>query len=140
MGWRPLMESYMIAIPEAVKENNKDIFNKLMEEHNKVIRDLFGWLVQPCLDFIRHECKLFMTTSALHLVHSLLNLYSCILDDFITAQGGDPIAQKQVSEVYTVVCMLYVLVVSVPVFTPLIVASSKITTVFETPQIVASPC
>lgn len=85
----------MLSIPDAVHENNKDKFSKLMEEYNKVIRDLFNWLVQPCLDFIRHECKLFITTSPLHLVHSLLNLYTCILDDFITAQEGESIGQKQ---------------------------------------------
>ena len=87
----------MISVPEAVSEPNKDIFSKLIEENNKIIRDLFNWLVQPCLDFIRHECKLFITTSELHLVHSLLNLYTCILDNFISAQEGEPIAQKQVS-------------------------------------------
>lgn len=91
------MESYMIAIPEAVAENNKDTFSKLMEEHGGILRDLIDWLVQPCLDFIRHECKLFVTTSPIHLVHSLLNLYTCVLDDFITSQEGDPIPQKQVS-------------------------------------------
>ena len=96
MGWRPLMESYMIAVPEAISEKNKDTFNRLMEDHEKLIRDLFDWLVQPCLDFVRLECKLFITTSPLHLVHSLLNLYTCILDDFLTALEGDPISQKQV--------------------------------------------
>ena len=90
------MESYMIIIPDAVPEAHRDIFSKLMEDHNTLIRDLFKWLVQPCLDFIRHECKLFVTTSPLHLVHSLLNLYTCILDDLIAHQEGDPISQKQV--------------------------------------------
>lgn len=90
------MESYMISVPEAVRDKNKDIFNKLTEDHNKLIRDLINWLVQPCLDFIRLECKLFIITSPLHLVHSLLNLYTCILDDLITAMEGDPISQKQV--------------------------------------------
>ena len=96
MGWRPLFESYMISVPEAVGDKNKDVFNKMMEDHQKIIRDLFDWLIQPCLDFVRLECKLFITTSPLHLVFSLLNLYTCILDDFITAMEGDPIAQKQV--------------------------------------------
>lgn len=86
----------MISIPDAVTDKNKDIFNKLMEDHNKVIRDLFNWLVQPCLDYIRLKCKRFIITSPLHLVHSLLNLYTCVLDDLITAHDSDTIPQKQV--------------------------------------------
>ena len=86
----------MISVPEAVAEKNKDRFNKLMEDYDKLIRDLFNWLVQPCLDFIRHECKLFIITSELHLVHSLLNLFTCVMDDFITSLEGDPLSQKQV--------------------------------------------
>lgn len=109
MGWRPLFESYMISIPDAVNDKNKDIFNKLIEDHQKLIRDLFDWLLQPCLDFVRLECKLFITTSPLHLVFSLLNLYTCIMDNFITAMEGDPISQKQVRtmelEHYRIVCM-----------------------------------
>lgn len=100
MGWRPLMESYMISVPEAVAEPNRDTFSRLTEEYNKVIRDLFDWLVEPCLDFVRLECKLFITTSPLHLVHSFLNLYTCVLDNFITEMQGDPIAQKQVCTVF----------------------------------------
>jgi dynein heavy chain len=99
MGWRPMFDSYMISIPDAVEDKNKDIFSKLLEDHQKLIQDLFNWLVQPCLDFVRLECKLFITTSPLHLVFSLLNLYTCILDDFITAMEGNPIAQKQVSTI-----------------------------------------
>lgn len=97
------MESYMISIPDAVKDKNRDIFNKLMEEHNKSMRDLFNWLVQPCLDYIRLECKRFIITSPLHLVHSLLNLYTCILDDLITAQDSETIPQKQVKKIMSII-------------------------------------
>lgn len=90
------MESYMISIPEAISERNRDTFSKLMEDYNGILKDLFFWLVQPSLDFIRHECKLFITTSPLHLVHSLLNLYTCIMDDFISAEESGPIPQKKV--------------------------------------------
>ncbi len=67
----------------------------MFDDHQELVKILFSWLVQPCLDFIRHECKLFVTTSPLHLVHSLLNLYTCLLDDFITESAGTPIAQTQ---------------------------------------------
>ena len=86
----------MITIPEAIPEAHRDIFSKLMEDHSSLMRDLVKWLIHPCLDFIRLECKLFVTTSPLHLVHSLLNLFTSILDDLIAHQEGDPISQKQV--------------------------------------------
>lgn len=87
----------MTSTPDAVLDSNKIPFSKVMETHAAVLRDLFDWLVQPCLDFIRHECKLFITTSPLHLVHSLLNLFTCIMDDFITSSSeGGQIQQKQV--------------------------------------------
>ncbi len=96
LGWQPLMNSYLTSSSqEAVAEANRDQFSKMFEEQRDLIKTLFDWLVQPCLDFIRHECKLFITTSPLHLVHSLINLYTCLLDDFITDNAGAPVAQTQ---------------------------------------------
>ena len=89
------MESYLASIPDAVDEANRDLYNKMFEDQKDLIRTLFDWLVQPSLDFIRHECKLFVTTSPLHLVHSLLNLYTCLLDEFITGNEGASIPQTQ---------------------------------------------
>lgn len=91
------MQSYLTSSPDAVMEQNKIIFSKILEEHSKIIRDLIDWLIEPCLDFIRHECKLFITTSSLHLVHSFLNLFTCLLDDCISNSGLDSVPQKQVN-------------------------------------------
>lgn len=97
LGWRPLLDSYLTSVPDAVQEGGRDHFSKLFEEQKKLICDLCEWLVQPCLDFIRHNCRLFITTSPLHLVHSLLNLYTCLLDEVIAGyQGGTSIPQTQV--------------------------------------------
>lgn len=41
--------------------------------------DLFNWLVQPCLDFIYHECGFLVQTSPIHLTYSLMRLYTCLL-------------------------------------------------------------
>lgn len=41
--------------------------------------DLFNWLVQPCLDFIYHECGFLVQTSPIHLAYSLMRLYTCLL-------------------------------------------------------------
>ena len=87
----------MTSVPDAVQEGGRDHFSKVFEDQQKLIRDLFDWLVQPCLDFIQHNCRLFLTTSPLHLVHSLLNLYTCLLDGAIAGYQGDTsIPQTQV--------------------------------------------
>ena len=65
-----------------------------MEENRALVQALVEWLVQPSLEFIRHNCRLFVTTSALHRVHCLLQLYSCLLDSFI--DGMESVPQSQV--------------------------------------------
>ena len=94
LGWQPLVESYLTSIPGAVKETNRDVFSKTIEENRGLVPALITWLVQPSLDFIRHDCRLFVTTSALHRVHCLLQLYTCLLDNFI--DGLDSVPQTQV--------------------------------------------
>lgn len=63
--------------------------NAFNDECRKLLTALFDWLVQPCIDYIRHECKLFVTTSPLHLVHSLMCLYTCLLDEVWLAPEDD---------------------------------------------------
>jgi len=53
-----------------------------------MLRDLFEWLVQPCLDFIRHSCKMLVQTSTNHLVVMMLRLFHCLLDEII--HSGEP--------------------------------------------------
>lgn len=98
LGWKPLMESYLSSIPDCVREHNRNKYSALFEDQKELIRSLFNWLVQPCFDFIRHDCKRFVVTSSLHLVHSLLNLYTCLLDEFINEVDGDtvPVSQSTV--------------------------------------------
>ena len=96
LGWRPLVDSYLVSIPDCVSEQNRDLYSGLIENQKALIQVLIDWLVQPSLDFIRHECKLFITTSPLHLVNTLLNLYTCLLDEFISGYEGDSIPQTQV--------------------------------------------
>uniref|UniRef100_A0A8D1K9L8 AAA+ ATPase domain-containing protein n=1 Tax=Sus scrofa TaxID=9823 RepID=A0A8D1K9L8_PIG len=46
LGWKPLKDSYMDTLPSS-----------LTEEHKELVNDMFMWLVQPCLEFIRLQCK-----------------------------------------------------------------------------------
>ncbi|NXK27218.1 DYH3 protein, partial [Arenaria interpres] len=70
LGWKPLKDSYMNTLPP-----------NLQEEHRELVNDLFMWLVQPCLEFIHLHCKAIVQTSSSHLSHSLMKLYTCLLDE-----------------------------------------------------------
>uniref|UniRef100_A0A8W4FNZ5 Dynein axonemal heavy chain 3 n=1 Tax=Sus scrofa TaxID=9823 RepID=A0A8W4FNZ5_PIG len=70
LGWKPLKDSYMDTLPSS-----------LTEEHKELVNDMFMWLVQPCLEFIRLQCKFVVQTSPIHLAFSMMRLYSSLLDE-----------------------------------------------------------
>uniref|UniRef100_A0AAR2JAS4 Dynein axonemal heavy chain 3 n=1 Tax=Pygocentrus nattereri TaxID=42514 RepID=A0AAR2JAS4_PYGNA len=78
LGWTPLRDSYMDTLPDS-----------LAPEHRELIVDLFDWLVQPCLDFITHNCRFLVQTSPIHLAYSLMRLYSS------AGQGGSESMSSQ---------------------------------------------
>ncbi|KAJ1097170.1 hypothetical protein NDU88_002296 [Pleurodeles waltl] len=88
LGWKPLKDSYMDTLPE-----------QLLPEHREMINDMFNWLVQPCLNFIRLECKFLVQTSPIHLAYSMMRLYTCLLDEI--ASSGDeekePMSSQQIT-------------------------------------------
>lgn len=43
------------------------------------VDDLFMWLVQPSLEFIRHHCKVLVQTSPIHLTHTMMTLFDSLL-------------------------------------------------------------
>ena len=53
----------------------------LTKEHHEVLNDLFDWLVDPCIEFIKANCKFQLPTSYLHLMRSSMNIFSCLLDE-----------------------------------------------------------
>ncbi|XP_028914074.1 dynein heavy chain 3, axonemal isoform X2 [Ornithorhynchus anatinus] len=74
LGWQPLKDSYMDTLP-----------NTLSNEHRELVKDMFNWLIQPCLDFIRLKCKCVVSTSPVHLAFSMTRLYTCLLDEIKNA-------------------------------------------------------
>ncbi|XP_006876041.1 PREDICTED: dynein heavy chain 3, axonemal [Chrysochloris asiatica] len=70
LGWKPLKDSYMDTLPSC-----------LTEEHKELVDDMFMWLVQPCLEFIRLHCRFVVQTSPIHLAFSMMRLYSSLLDE-----------------------------------------------------------
>lgn len=67
------------------------------EENRAYLNDLFEWLMQPCFDFIRHNCKQFLVTSELHLTRSLMTTLTCLMDEIKMAdQEGHDMNQQTV--------------------------------------------
>ncbi len=54
------------------------------------IHTLFEWLVDPCIAFVRRNCRELVTTSDINLPVSLMNLFSSLLDRFKPNAAGEP--------------------------------------------------
>lgn len=70
LGWRPFLDSWLNKLPEPLMK--PDITGQL--------RDMFEWVVDPALFFIKRKCKEFVGTQDIHLLNSMLTLYDSLLD------------------------------------------------------------
>lgn len=57
----------------------------LAKEHVDLVNDLFDWLIDPCIEFIKFNCKMQLQTSFIHLVTSMMRLFTCLLDEIAGA-------------------------------------------------------
>lgn len=71
LGWRVFKDSYV----------QYELPASLPKEARELINDLFEWMVDPCLDFLRANCKFQLSTSPIHLTFSLMRLYSSLMDE-----------------------------------------------------------
>ncbi|XP_069503771.1 dynein axonemal heavy chain 3 [Ambystoma mexicanum] len=88
LGWKPLKDSYMDTLPA-----------QLLPEHREMIEDMFNWLVPPCLNFIRLDCKFLVQTSPIHLAFSMMRLYSCLLDEIASSgeENKETMSSQQIT-------------------------------------------
>ncbi|KAI8622787.1 dynein heavy chain and region D6 of dynein motor-domain-containing protein [Chytriomyces sp. MP71] len=71
LGWRAIMISWLKTLPKAVNPDMIDMIFKMFE-----------WIVPPCLEFVKTDCRELLATSDINMVYSLMNLMSCQLDEF----------------------------------------------------------
>ncbi|KAA3677673.1 dynein heavy chain, axonemal, partial [Paragonimus westermani] len=71
LGWRPMVKSYI----------DYKLPSSLSEELLELINDLFEWLVDPTLSFIRSDCRQMFRVSHFHAVRQLIVLFDCLLDE-----------------------------------------------------------
>ncbi|XP_026560379.1 dynein heavy chain 3, axonemal [Pseudonaja textilis] len=79
LGWKPLKDSYLNKLP-----------SNLHDVHIELVEDLFMWLVQPSLEFIRHHCKVLVQTSPIHLTHTMIMLFDSLLDEIRNSNEEEP--------------------------------------------------
>ena len=46
-----------------------------------MLEDLFNWIIDPCIEFIKLNGKFHVQTSYIHLMTSMMRLLSCLLDE-----------------------------------------------------------
>ena len=83
MGWQHLFESWKNTLPECFDE-----------DQFKVLDQLFAVVVQPCIDFIRHEAKEQTPTEDQNLVVSLLRILRSMLKEYDDNQVKDSDKKK----------------------------------------------
>ncbi|CAF4055950.1 unnamed protein product, partial [Adineta steineri] len=71
LGWRVFKDSYI----------QYELPASLSKEARELVNDLFEWMVDPCLEFIRFNCKFQLSTSPIHLTFSLMRLYTSLMDE-----------------------------------------------------------
>eukprot|EP01135_Chromosphaera_perkinsii_P007265 Nk52_evm73s745 gene=Nk52_evmTU73s745 len=70
LGWRPLLESWLNTLPDV-----------LTEDHRSLVRNMFEWLLDPCLTFIKKQCREYVPTSTSHLARECMTLYYNLMDE-----------------------------------------------------------
>ena len=86
IGWEPLVTSWFDTLPEA------------LEPHKPKLKNLFGWLVPPCLRFTNKECKTTLAigiqaTDEITRVHAMMKLMSSLLS--CLTEEASPCPEKE---------------------------------------------
>ena len=82
LGWRPLVQSWLNVVPDSLKP------------YKQVVTDLFEWLAPPLLFFIGNYARTVTPVTPIELVHSVLRLMDCLLDEpFWPKVGEDGLPQ-----------------------------------------------
>lgn len=72
LGWRPILESWIQRL-NPIWATNQD----------KIISELFHWLMDPCLEFIRKECRTTISAGQIHRVVSTMSIFQMLIENAI---------------------------------------------------------
>ncbi|XP_014471742.1 PREDICTED: dynein heavy chain 12, axonemal [Dinoponera quadriceps] len=74
LGWQPLLESWLVRLNPAWC--------------NAMVGELFLWLMQPCLNFIRGECRLTVNAGEIHRAVSTMSFFELLIEDAVEESPG----------------------------------------------------
>ena len=82
LGWRPFVKSW---------------YSKLIEEkpyrwykgNQALLAHIFTWLMEPCLEFIRKNCRMIITAGQIHQVVSTLKLFELLMENAVDDNTQD---------------------------------------------------
>ncbi|XP_059163826.1 dynein axonemal heavy chain 12-like isoform X1 [Physella acuta] len=77
LGWRPLVKSWLHLFPKVVGEDAIEMLHAMLE-----------WLVDPCLDFVRKNCKEYVQGSPANQTKSLMYMIDMLMYDGISAEDA----------------------------------------------------
>ena len=69
IGWRAMFKSWL------------DEQSELVKSESKLVENLFEWFVDPCLTFIRKQCKEVLATTDMQMARSLMYMFEMHLDE-----------------------------------------------------------
>jgi dynein heavy chain len=99
LGWRPLVASWMETLPPALKDN---------EKNRAALEQLFDWLVDPVLFFVRRSLHEMVPTGASFMVTSLCAMFTSVTDEFAGEEGVKKVESMKPQEVISWIDSLFV--------------------------------
>ena len=89
LGWRALLQSwYLTGLPP------------ILNDECEMITDLYEWLFEPLMFFLKEECKLPTPISMMEMVNNSLKLLECFLDEpYGEREGHTPSKGKEAKKV-----------------------------------------
>lgn len=76
LGWEPYLQSWIAGLnPEWATENT-------------MIDELFRWLMAPCLEFIRKECRITVDAGEIHRAVSTMSFFELLIEDAVEQSPG----------------------------------------------------
>ncbi|XP_052285538.1 dynein axonemal heavy chain 12-like isoform X2 [Dreissena polymorpha] len=78
LGWRPIMRSWINQFGEIMHKEAAD-----------VVEAMFEWLIDPCFDFIRKNCKEYIASKHSHVVRSMMYLIDMLMSESLHAPDAE---------------------------------------------------
>ena len=91
IGWKPLNISWLEALPEEIRSKENLV---------TVMDALFDWMVDPCIRFVRRNCKEVCGTADINLVQSTMRLISSLISKILQENPKAEVTQEIIENVF----------------------------------------